>query len=147
MFKWKKKQFRRTIIHPSHGFPKMVVNDDLPGLFNALCQFCESAASSVRAQCCSFATTVGDVSSPSFPLSAVMRYSKDGFTLPCTVLQTVDPSIPDSKFLIKLHCGRIWKLLQNFSIILEIQILPLSLLLCQLFGASWKISLTLTWHS
>ena len=83
------------------------MNDDLPGLFNAFCQFCESATSSVRAQCCSFATTVGDVSSPRFLLSAVMRYSKDGFTSPCAVVQTVDPSIPDSKFLIKLRCGRI----------------------------------------
>lgn len=107
VFKWRKKQYKKTIIHPSHGLPEMVVNDDLPGLFNAFCQYCEAVESSLRAQYCSFASTAGDVLSPSFPLSVVMRYSKDGFTSPCTVLQTVDPSILDSKFLVKLNCGRI----------------------------------------
>ena len=61
----------------------------------------------MRAHYCTFRVASGDVSSPSFPLSAVMRYSKDGFTSPCTILKSVDPAKPDSQFLLKLQCGRI----------------------------------------
>ena len=107
VFKWNRKQFRKTIPHPSHGLPEMVVNDDLPSLFSALCQYCSSSASSLRAHYCVFRVASGDVSSPSFPLSAVMRYSKDGFTSPCAILKSVDPAKPDSQFLLKLQCGRI----------------------------------------
>ena len=71
VFKWKRKQFCQIIHHPSHGLPKMVVNEDLSSLFSAFYHFCESAASSVRSHYCSFATVGGEVSSPSVPLSVV----------------------------------------------------------------------------
>ena len=104
VLRWKYKHFRRTILHPSCGLPEMVVNDDIPGLFSASCQFCGSSTTLARAHFCSFATVGGDLSSSSFPLFAVMRCSRDRFTSPCTVLQSIDPAKPDSQLFIKLRC-------------------------------------------
>ena len=118
VFKWNHKKFKRTIVHPSHGLPELVINDDAPGLFTVFCDFWGTRASSLRAQYCSFNTHQNTVSSsapfPSIPLASVMRYSKDSFTSPCTVLQSVNPMDPDSKFTIKLKCGRVLQTTQEF---------------------------------
>ena len=109
VFKWQYKKFCKTIVHPSHGLPEMIVNDEVPKIFHTFCQFCSHSVSALRSHYCCYNTSASsskDLQSL-FPLSPVMRYSKDGFTSPCTVLQSVDPSIPDSHFTIKLKCVRV----------------------------------------
>ena len=118
VFRWQHKMYKRTIVHHSHGLPELVINDHIPKLFSALCDFWGTCASSLQAQYCSFNANRSPVSSSapssSFPLASIMRYSKVGFTKPCTVLQSADPTQPDSQFTIKLECGRVLQTIPEF---------------------------------
>ena len=39
VFKWPFNQFRKTIQHPEHGLPEMIINDMNQGLFLTFCLF------------------------------------------------------------------------------------------------------------
>ena len=105
VFKWKNKQFRKTISHPIHGLPEMVINDSASGIFSSFCHYISHGASSARVHFCTFATT--SRSHNIFIPHLVWRYSRDGFTSSCQILHTVDAQGFSPQIVIKLQCGRV----------------------------------------
>ena len=105
VFKWKHKTFRKTISHPVHGLPEMVINESASGIFSTFCHFISHGASSARAQFCSFTTKSS--SHNIFVPHSVWRYSRDGFTSPCQVLRMADSEGVSPQIVIKLQCGRV----------------------------------------
>ena len=105
VFKWKNKQFRKTILHPVHGLPEMVINNSVSGIFSTFCHYISHGASLARVHFCTFATA----SSPHniFIPHLVWQYSWDGFTSSCQILHTVDAPGFSPQIVIKLLCGRI----------------------------------------
>ena len=105
IFKWRFKEFRKTIQHPVHGLPEMVINDTKAGIFSTFCHFCAMGASTNRVHFCSYAT---NVESPSLPLvpQSILRYSRDGFTSPCRILRVDYADGVSPRIFIKLQCGR-----------------------------------------
>ena len=105
IFKWRFNEFRKTIQHPIHGLPEMVINDTDAGIFSTLCHFCAKGASKYWVQFCSYATIVESQSLPLVPQS-ILRYSFDGFTSPCRILSVEDVDGVSPRNFIKLQCGR-----------------------------------------
>ena len=104
VFKWRYKKLRKTIQHPVHGLPEMVINDTNASIFSMFCNYCSSKASQSRAHFCSYAWC--DPSVPSFFIpNSLMRYSCDGFTSACRILRTEDVDGVNPRVFFKLKCG------------------------------------------
>ena len=106
VFKWRFKEYRKTIQHPIHGLPERVINDSNSGIFSTFCHFCSAQASGLWAHFCSYSTRAKSVSSIYAPHS-VMRYSCDGYTSPCQIIHVDNEDGVSPVISIKLQCGRI----------------------------------------
>ena len=79
--------------------------------FEAFCTFCKSSASSERfgwfTYYFAFATDVVENNCVYHKAGDVLRYSRDGFTQLCSILEVVDPCEHTMRYKVKLKCDRV----------------------------------------
>lgn len=98
VFKWKNKQFRRTIQHPTHCLPELAVNEGYTS-FEKFCHFCSTKSASIRHPWSSYfsahTTIDNEPTILQFKPGTKLRYSRDGYTSSCVVLESSvsDPNV------------------------------------------------------
>ena len=110
VFKWKHKEYRRRIEHPRHCSPELAVNEGY-SKFQTFCSFCfDNAHKEGNGWFSYYSVFTNDASVPEsafFKAGDTLRYSRDGFTSSCVVLEVIDPCEQSVQYKIKLKCGRV----------------------------------------
>ena len=110
-FVWNHGKYSRTIQHPQHCLPELSVNVGYTNL-EKFCNYCRASSSSIRSHWFGYFTacpTIENIISDSaFNEGDILRYSRDGFTSECKVLERITDSNDLTTYRIKLKGGRVF---------------------------------------